>query len=104
MFLIPCPYCGARPETEFSFGGEAHISRPPADEPACEPTDQAWARLLFLRDNPKGWTRERWRHATGCGRWFNLLRNTATNEIAEAYEMDAPIPPLPSDVQEDSAS
>ena len=28
MLLIPCPYCGERPEIEFSYGGKAHIARP----------------------------------------------------------------------------
>lgn len=91
MLMIPCPYCGERPETEFTFGGEAHIRRP---EPQ-QADDAAWADLLFLRDNPKGWSRERWRHATGCQRWFNLIRNTATNQVGEAYPMDAIQPPLP---------
>ena len=33
MLLITCPYCGQRPELEFSYAGEAHIDRPvrPAD-------------------------------------------------------------------------
>ena len=25
MFIINCPYCGERDQTEFSCGGEAHI-------------------------------------------------------------------------------
>ena len=29
MLLIACPWCGARPENEFRYGGEAHIARPP---------------------------------------------------------------------------
>ena len=28
MLLIPCPYCGERPELEFRYGGQAHIARP----------------------------------------------------------------------------
>ena len=31
MLLIDCPHCGARDETEFSYGGEAHIMRPLAE-------------------------------------------------------------------------
>jgi heterotetrameric sarcosine oxidase delta subunit len=34
-----------------------------------------------MRDNPKGWFAERWYHVHGCRRWFNLERDTATNEI-----------------------
>ncbi len=28
MLLIHCPYCGERPEIEFSYGGQAHLARP----------------------------------------------------------------------------
>ena len=38
-------------------------------------------RYLFLRDNPKGAWRERWVHTAGCRRWFELERDTLTNEI-----------------------
>ncbi len=30
MLLIPCPYCGERPELEFTYGGQAHLARPPS--------------------------------------------------------------------------
>ena len=73
MLLIPCPYCGARPEIEFRCGGEAHIARPP--QPA-KLDDAAWAEYLFIRTNPKGVHAERWRHAHGCERFFNALRDT----------------------------
>jgi sarcosine oxidase, subunit delta len=36
MLLVPCPYCGPRPEVEFRGGGEAHVKRP---DPAIA-TDQ----------------------------------------------------------------
>ena len=36
MLLINCPYCGPRPELEFSYGGQAHIARPA--EPAFQVT------------------------------------------------------------------
>jgi len=28
MLLIHCPYCGERPEPEFTYGGQAHLERP----------------------------------------------------------------------------
>ena len=28
MLLIPCPWCGPREASEFSYGGEADIARP----------------------------------------------------------------------------
>ena len=59
-----------------------HIQRPPLD---C--SDEAWGQYLFGRDNPKGEHAERWRHTFGCGRWFNLLRDTVTHEIKTVYAM-----------------
>ena len=51
MLLIPCPWCGKRPENEFRYGGQAHIVRP-ADPAAVD--DATWAAYLYLRDNRKG--------------------------------------------------
>ena len=89
MLLIPCPWCGARDESEFTCGGEAHIRRP-ADPDALD--DAHWADYLFMRANPKGSHRERWCHSHGCGRWFNVERNTATHEIVSVYRMGEPPP------------
>ena len=84
MLLITCPHCGPREESEFSCGGEAHIARPLAENSL---TDAEFADYLFLRDNPKGMFLERWRHAAGCRRWFNMARDTVTHEIVEIYPM-----------------
>ena len=84
MLVITCPYCGPREESEFSCGGEAHIARPLAENSL---TDAEFADYLFLRDNPKGVFLERWRHAAGCRRWFNVVRDTVTHEIIEVYAM-----------------
>ncbi len=79
MLLIPCPWCGPRPENEFHYGGEAGIVRPP-DPAALD--DAAWGDFLYMRSNPKGLHRERWRHQYGCGRFFNATRDTVTDRIA----------------------
>ena len=47
MLLIPCPWCGPRPENEFRYGGEAHVVRP-ADPAALD--DAAWAEFLYMRE------------------------------------------------------
>ena len=83
MLLIRCPWCGTRDETEFRYGGEAHIARP-ADPQALD--DAAWAEYVFMRNNPKGWFRERWVHSAGCRRWFNAERHTVTHQIARTYK------------------
>ncbi|WP_433472055.1 sarcosine oxidase subunit delta [Spirillospora sp. CA-142024] len=82
MLLIPCPWCGDRDEVEFHYGGQAHVAYP-ADPEASD--DAAWADYVFMRDNSKGWFRERWMHSAGCRRWFNVLRHTVTYEIAGSY-------------------
>ncbi len=91
MLLIPCPYCGPRSEEEFSYGNEAHIARP--KEPN-KLNDAEWAEYVFMRSNTKGVFLERWMHAQGCRRWFNVARDTVSYEILTVYEMDAPPPKL----------
>ena len=82
MLNIKCPNCGYRDESEFSCGGEAHIIRPGYE---VSLSDKDWAEYLFMRYNPKGNFTERWFHAHGCRKWFNIVRNTVTNEIFEIY-------------------
>ena len=84
MLLIACPFCGPRDETEFRYGGQAHVARP-ADPTAL--TDVEWADYLFMRDNPKGAFRERWVHAGGCRRWFNVRRDTRDHRILAVYRI-----------------
>ena len=84
MLNISCPFCGEREELEFSCGGEAHIARPLVENSI---TDAEFADYLFLRDNTKGVFLERWRHAAGCRRWFNMVRDTVSHEIIEIYPM-----------------
>lgn len=81
MLLIPCPWCGPRPETEFRHAGEAHLRRAP--EAA---SDADWTGYLYARGNPKGWHDERWRHLHGCGRFFNARRHTLTDAFAASWK------------------
>ena len=92
MLLIHCPYCGARAESEFSYGGEAHIARPKDPDSL---SDAEWADYLFMRSNTKGVFLERWVHSHGCGRWFNVARDTLTYEVLAVYEMGKKPPKLP---------
>jgi sarcosine oxidase subunit delta len=84
MLLIDCPWCGNRPEVEFAYGGQAHLARPP--DPAAL-GDQQWADYLYVRSNPRGLHAERWRHLHGCGRFFNALRDTTTDQFAVTYKI-----------------
>ncbi|ESR22829.1 sarcosine oxidase subunit delta [Lutibaculum baratangense] len=84
MFVITCPYCGERDQAEFVSGGQAHRTRPLN---AHEMSDADWGDWVFMRDNPKGIFAERWFHSAGCRRWFNALRNTATDQFLAFYPM-----------------
>jgi len=96
MLLIPCPYCGPRCEIEFSYGGQAHIARPADPEAA---SDEDWAAYVFLRDNTKGVFLERWVHAHGCRKWFNVARHTVSYEILASYPAGAKPPKLAFETQ-----
>ena len=84
MLLIECPWCGPRAETEFSYGGEAGITRP-LDPDAL--SDAEWADYLFCRTNPRGAHRELWNHAQGCRRWFGVERDTVSYRISRSFEL-----------------
>ena len=90
MMLLDCPYCGRRDETEFVYGGEAHIARP-----SLGASDKLWTSYLYFRENRKGVHAERWRHARGCGQWFNALRDTSTHRVWAVYPATESPPSLP---------
>ncbi len=89
MLILECPYCGVvADETDLAPGGEAHVQRfgPGAD-------DDAFEGYLFHRKNPKGVHFERWRHASGCGKWFHAARDTVTLEVFGTYPAQVFEPP-----------
>ena len=45
-----------------------------------------------MRSNIKGAYAERWRHARGCGRFFNALRDTTTDHFLATYRTGEPRP------------
>ena len=76
MLLITCPHCGPRNDNEFAFKGEV-VPRPEVDGAGPE----EWRSYLYMRANVSGWQVERWFHVSGCRRFLQVERNTATNEI-----------------------
>jgi len=92
MLLINCPFCGEREETEFTYGGQAHVPYP--QDPA-KLTDREWAEYVFYRENTRGIYAERWHHALGCRQWFNALRDTTTYEFSATYRAGEARPDLP---------
>ncbi len=89
MLILECPYCGViADETELAPGGEAHLKRVGPDG-----SDAAFESYMFDRENPKGVHFERWRHASGCGKWFLAARSTTTLEVYATYKAQTPEPP-----------
>lgn len=93
MLQIKCPWCGLRDETEYHYGGQAHVAHPESPDAL---TDEEWAAYLFFRDNPQGPFAERWAHSVGCRRWFNVVRDTRTYEVLAVYTGSEPRPDLGS--------
>lgn len=94
MLLINCPHCGPCDETEFHYGGEAHITRPAV---LSDLDDNQLADFLFNRTNPKGVHAERWVHRDGCRKWFNMLRHTVTHQILAVYAAGTSAPDISRD-------
>jgi len=76
---IPCPYCGSRDSSEFSYRSDAVPVRPAPDAPIS-----AFHDYVYLRRNPAGLIREHWYHASGCRQWLVVERDTVTHIIEGA--------------------
>lgn len=70
---IPCPHCGLRDASEFTFGGELRDLE--------SPDPQADFDRVYLQDNAPGPQEERWFHAYACRRWMTITRDTVTNRF-----------------------
>jgi sarcosine oxidase subunit delta len=75
---IPCPFCGSRDLAEFTYLGDASLTRPAPDGEGALP---AFVDYAYLRENPAGPFREHWYHAQGCRGWLVVERDTRTHEI-----------------------
>jgi sarcosine oxidase subunit delta len=84
--LIPCPFCGARDLSEFTYLGDAAYVRP---DPRGEDAQSRFVEAVYLRDNPAGPHVEWWYHASGCRAWLKVTRDTRTHEISAAEFADA---------------
>lgn len=88
MLLIPCPWCGPRGHSEFTYGGDAEVKRP--SDPLAT-SDEEWSAYVYLRDNPRGAHVEYWHHHAGCRAWIKVLRDTLTHEITTAVPAASPL-------------
>ena len=78
-FQIRCPQCGNRSVYEFRFGGEVK------QRPMPGASEAEWSDYIYCKANEAGLQREWWYHRSGCGQWFQAVRDTVTNEVQEAF-------------------
>jgi methylglutamate dehydrogenase subunit B len=79
MHLITCPWCGTRDQAEFTYRGDATLTRP---DPTAADAPDTFFEFTYLRTNPMGWHTEWWHHTGGCRQWVKVVRNTLTHAIA----------------------
>ena len=93
MLLIPCPWCGERSESEFTYIRASHAERPDTSQLEQDQSERlALLDYVYLRDNPKGWTKEHWQHTGGCRGIFAVERHNVTHEIRGSAKPGEPLP------------
>ncbi len=73
---LTCPFCGPRGIEEFSYAGDATLTRPAPDA-----SQQAYVDFLYMRTNPAGPHSELWYHTAACRQVLKVERDTRTHEI-----------------------
>ncbi|QPC88120.1 sarcosine oxidase subunit delta family protein [Mesorhizobium sp. NBSH29] len=88
--LIPCPYCGPRDLSEFTYQGDGNRTRP---DPAS--TDQAeWNAYVYDRINAAGDHQEIWQHSGGCRQHLAVTRSTLTHTMSSVSYVRQPVAPV----------
>ena len=79
MKLLVCPLNGARPVSEFAYGGEVRIA---PDPDTC--SDVEWSEYVFNRSGSPGIKYEWWCHIAS-GYWFIALRDTLRDTVLQTF-------------------
>ena len=87
MKLLTCPVNGARPVSEFAYGGEL---REMPDPDRC--TDAEWSDYVFNRSGVPGVKLEWWCHMAS-GVWFVAERDTTSDVVLRTYSYRPPTVP-----------
>lgn len=74
---IDCPFCGTRDHSEFTYKGDASLTRPDHSEQDLD----RWNDYVFQRTNPKGAHKEYWHHTNGCRKFLIVERDTLSHKI-----------------------
>lgn len=84
--IIPCPHCGKRYSTEFSYEGDATLSRPngPVDNPETD-----WYNYVYARKNTVDNHHELWHHVAGCRQYIVVTRNLRNHDIIDVNTVAA---------------
>lgn len=77
---LRCPYCGDRDVREFSYLGDATVTRPDPTHPEAA---SQFVEYVYVRTNPAGPHREYWYHGSGCQSWLTVTRDTRTHTVLE---------------------
>ena len=80
MLIIPCPYCGPRDHSEFTYVGDAARTRPPLGAEA-----EAVHDWVHLRDNPRG------PHLEFCSTMPGAVRSSRFYVIRQATASSPPV-------------
>jgi sarcosine oxidase subunit delta len=80
MIRIPCPFCGERDHSEFTYGGDASIRYP-----ALDGSMDDWIKAVYERKNICGKQIESWHHINGCRMWLIVERDTTTHKIYSVH-------------------
>lgn len=82
--MINCPYCGKRYLAEFTYEGDATLTRPAGVQLEDE---QAWYDYVYNRVNDKTQHAELWQHAQGCRQFLVVIRDLDTHHIHATYTL-----------------
>ena len=90
MLLIPCPYCGERDESEFTYGGSSR-NYPTFDEGR---SISDWYQSVYLPKLHQNVLCEYWYHTAGCEQWIELKRDLCTHkiELVSSQEISSTVP------------
>ena len=78
MKILVCPVNGARPVSEFVYGGEVREM----PDPGCP--DAQWADYVFNRSGIPGVKVEWWYHIAS-GTWFQAERDVSTDRVVRTW-------------------
>lgn len=76
---INCPHCGERSLDEFTYYGDASVTRP---DPMSPTAMADFIPYAFERTNAATGHRELWYHTAGCHASLVVTRNLFTHAIA----------------------